>query len=355
MASNSLVSYSAPSSSNVTFYVSNLDSTATHGTAGTFAGAASSTGEVSYPDIVTLFNVSAATASTWFQFYTVPSNDNDNSTGNDIVGVNSSSAPVFSSVNSGVSNATTQTNRNSLQKDFVDTLAEHVFGSREAADLFNNQQTVKASWDTAEAAAVTAANTSMDSASDGANAGDTSAQTAAATLSVNASKEVVEALLVNNSARFGLQYNASLSASGASGNFATGTTSNITPTTSGSGSGAKVTVIMTNASTIQTIMIHNVSDGNAPVTGSGYAKGDSLVITDPAESTNIITIASLNYVQAAMLNGFLDDSSNPTYIPFESGDKIRLKFGVNSASGQTNTAGTAVSFQQSYYVDYQLS
>ena len=34
-----------------------------------------------------------------------------------------------------------------------------------------------------------------------------------------------------------------------------------------------------------------------PVTGSGYAKGDSLVITDPAESTNIITIASLNYVQ----------------------------------------------------------
>jgi hypothetical protein len=251
--------------------------------------------------------------------------------------------PVFTSVNSGVSNSTTQSNRNALQKDFVDTLAEHVFGSREAADLFNNQQTIKSSWDTAEAAAVTAANTSMDSRTDGANAGDSSAQTAAATLSVN------------NSDRFGLQYNASLSASGASGNFATGTTSNITPTTSGSGSGAKVTVIMTNATTIQAIMIHNVSDGNAPVTGSGYAKGDSLVITDPAESTNIITIASLNYVQAAMLNGTLDDSSNPTYVPFETGDKIRLKFGINSATGQTNTAGSSVSFQQSYYVDYNLS
>ena len=353
MASNSLVSYSAPSSSNVTFYVSNLDSTSTHGTAGTFAGASSSSGEVSYPDIVTLFNVSAATASTWFQFYTVPSNDEDNSTGNDIVGVNSSSAPVFSSVNSGVSNATTQTNRNALQKDFVDTLAEHVFGSREAADLFNNQQTVKSSWDTAETAAVTAANTSMDSASDGANSGDTSAQTAAATLSVNASKEVVEALLVNNSDRFGLQYTASIT--GTSSAFATGTTAGVIPTSSGSGTGAKVTVIMTNASTINTIMIHNESNGSAPVTGSSYAKGDSLIITDPNDSTNVITIASLNYVQAAMLNGFLDDSSNPTYLPFEAGDKIRLKFGVNSASGQTNTAGTAVSFQQSYYVDYQLS
>lgn len=353
MASNSLVSYAAPSASNVTFYVSNLDSTATHGTAGTFAGAASTTGQVSYPDIVTVFNVSASTASTWFQFYTVPSNDNDNSTGNDIVGVNSSTAPVFSSVNSGVGNTTTQSNRNALQKDFVDTLAEHVFGSREAADLFNNQQTVKSSWDTAEAAAVTAANTSMDSATDGANSGNASAQAAAATLSVNASKEVVEALLVNNSDRFGLQYNASIS--GTSSQFATGTTSDITPTTNGSGSGAKVTVIMTNASTIQTIMIHNASDGNAPVTGSGYAKGDNLVITDPNDSTNVITISSLNYVQAAMLNGTLDDSSNPTYVPFEAGDKIRLKFGVNSASGQTNTAGTAVSFQQSYYVDYQLS
>ena len=359
MATNSLVSYSAPSASNVTFYISNLDSTATHGTAGTFAGAASTAGAVSYSTINTVFNISATSASTWFQFYTIPqtagtnSENNTNSSGNDIVGVNSSTAPVFTSINSGVSNSTTQTNRNDLQKDFVDTLAEHVFGSREAADLFNNQANIKSGWDTAEAAAVTAANTSMDSATDGANAGDSSAQTAAATLSVNASKEVVEALLVNNSDRFGLQYNASIT--GTSSQFATGTTSNITPTTGGSGSGAKVTVIMTNASTIQAIMIHNVSDGNAPVTGSGYAKGDSLVITDPNDATNVITISSLNYVQAAMLNGTLDDSSNPTYVPFETGDKIRLKFGVNSASGQTNTAGSAVSFQQSYYVDYQLS
>lgn len=353
MATNSLVSYSAPSSSSVTFYISNLDSTATHGTAGTFAGSASTAGQVSYPDAVNVSNVSASTASTWFQFYTVPTNDNDNTTGNDIVGVNSSTVPVFTSVNSGVSNSTTQSNRNALQKDFVDTLAEHVFGSREAADLFNNQQSIKSAWDTAEAAAVTAANTSMDSRTDGANSGDSSAQTAAATLSVSASKEVVEALLVNNSDRFGLQYNASIT--GTSSQFATGTTSDITPTTGGSGSGAKVTVIMTDATTIQTIMIHNASDGNDPVTGSSYAKGDSLVITDPNDSTNVITISSLNYVQAAMLNGTLDDSSNPTYVPFESGDKIRLKFGVNSASGQTNTAGNSVSFQQSYYVDYNLS
>ena len=96
MATNSLVSYDAPSASNVTF-TSPILTLQLHGTASTFAGAASTTGQVSYPDAVNVSNVSASTASTWFQFYTVPANDSDNTTGNDIVGVNSSTVPVFTS------------------------------------------------------------------------------------------------------------------------------------------------------------------------------------------------------------------------------------------------------------------
>ena len=354
MASNSLVSYSAPSADTQTFYVSNLDSTSTSGTAGAFTGGASSQAAVSYSSINTVANVSAATASTWFYFYTVTSNDASNSSGNDIVGVNSDDAPVFTNVNSNVSNdATNQSERNSLQKDFVDTLAEHVFGSREAADLFNNQSTVKSSWDTAEALTVTTANASMDSASDGANTGDAAAISAAATLSVAASKELTESILVAKFARFGLTYNAGVT--GSSSVFATGTTQGVTPTSGGSGTGAKVSVIMTDSTTINAVMIYDdPSDSAAPITGSGYAKGDSLTITDPNDATNIITIASINSVQAAMLNGTLDDSSTPTSVPLEAGDKIRVKYGIDSASGQTNTNGAAVSFRQSYYVDYRL-
>jgi hypothetical protein len=354
MATNSLVSYSAPSGDTQTFYVSNLDSTATSGTAGAFTGGAATQASVSYANINTITNVTAATASAWFEFYTVSSNDATNSTGNDIVGVDSGTAPVFTNTNSNVGNdSTNQTERNALQKDFVDTLAEHVFGSREGADLFNNQSAVKTAWDTAEAATVTAANSSMDSAADGANTGDASAIAAAATLSVGASKELTEAILVSKYARFGLTYNSSIT--GSSSAFVTGTTQGITPTSGGSGTGAKVSVIMTNTTTINAVMIYDdASDSAAPITGSGYAKGDSLIITDPSEATNIITIASLNSVQAAMLNGNLDNSSVPTTCPLEAGDKIRVKYGINSAVGQTNTNGAAVTFRQSYYVDYHL-
>jgi hypothetical protein len=339
MASNSLVSYAAPSADSVTFYVSNLDASATTGSAGTFTGGSSTQAEVSYSSINTVYNVTAATASTWFEFYTIPqtggdqSANNTNSSGNDIVGVNSGTAPVFTSLNSGVSNSTTQENRNNLQKDFVDTLAEHVFGSREAADLFNNQSTIKGGWDTAEAAAATAANTSAGTG----------------TIAVDASKEICEAILVAKYARFGLAYNATTTG------FSGGTSAGLTVTSGGSGTGAKVTVIMTSGSTtdINAVMLYDDDSTSAgPITGSGYAKGDSLTITD--DSSNTVTIASINSVQAAMLNGFLDDSSNATTVPLEAGDKIRIKYSLGSASGQTNAQGGDVSFTQSYYVDYHL-
>ena len=337
MATNSLISYSAPTADNTTFYVSTLDSTATHGTAGAFAGASSTQGDVSYSAITRIYNVSASSAASWFQFYTVTSTDGDNSTGNEIVGADESTTAAFTSITSGVSNSNTSSDRNALQKDFVDTLAEHVFGSREAADLFSNQQAIKSAWDTAEAAAVTAANATVN---------DTTANAKAA------SKELVEAMLVNHHDRFALQYNAAFDTGTTS--FATGTTSDITPTTTGSGSGAKVTVTMVDSTTIGSISIHDSgSDSNPPITGSGYAAGDDLTISDG--NGNAIKIASLNSVQAAMLNGTLDDSSNPTNPPLEAGDKIRIKLGINSASGQKNTANQDVSFRQSYYVDYHLS
>lgn len=347
---NSLVSYTADTD-NLTFYVSELNASDTAGTAGTFSGGSTAQGVVSYAGSVPATNVSAATAGTWFRFHTVVANSATDSEGNVIVGVKGSAIPALTSVTSaqsaGGAGEASDVGHIAAQKDFVDTLAEHIFGSREAADLLNNQAAVKTAWSTAEAAAVAAANTSVDTTSSGASE---LAKIAAA------SKELCENILVNKYARFGLGYLAS--ENGTAFYHAGGVThTNITPTTSGSGVGARITVIMATDGDIQALMIHDAADENGPITGSGYAIGDSLVLTDVHASANsgVITIASLNSVQVAMLNGTLDNSAVPTQIPLEAGDKIRVKFSINSAVGQLNAQGEAVSFTQSYFVDYTLT
>ena len=352
---NSLVSYTAPTDA-LTFYVSGLDSSDTAGTAGTFAGGSTAQGTVSYAGSVPITNVTAATAGTWFRFYTVTSNDTDTSTGNDIVGYKGSYSPTLTTIqasaSAGGSGSSAEVGAIAAQKDFVDTLAEHVFGSREAADLLNNQAAVKSAWNTAEAAAVATANTSVDTSGDGA--------TELANIAA-ASKELCENIMVNKYARFGLGY---LASENSTTFYHTGgvTHAGMTPTNgtvvdgSNSGSGAKITVIMAADGDIQALMLHDAGDGNGPVTGSGYQIGDTLILTDVHASATdgVITIASLNSVQAAMLNGTLDDPATPTQVPLEAGDKIRVKFSINSAVGQLNAQGEAVSFTQSFFSDYTL-
>jgi hypothetical protein len=444
-AVNSLVSYSAPAADSTTFFVDNLTGTAVASTAGLFAGAGTQQDEVSYGYITTVKNVTATTACSWFGFHTLTENAGTNSTGNDIVGVDTGVVPVFTSINSDVatqgSSTPIETEYFRIQRDFLDTLSDHVFGHRDSADLFSNQEAVKDAWDTAEAAAVTNANDSMDTASG-----------ASADTSISASKELVEALLVSNSARFSLGYTATVDAAfvaettsgldvvvsvggttttvakanvvmsgdnsstiksiviasdttpgtitftltalqatqlnGTAGgtsiaidnttttNFVVATTTGLSvlPSDSngGSGAGAVVTVIASGATALTSITITGTGSGYAEndeiiigdlstaldqdtgdLTGAGYTLGDTITITDSA-SSSIITISSINHVQVAILNGTLDGSANTTNPPLETGDKIRLKFGIDSALTQKNAANTAIDFRQSYYIDYQL-
>ena len=444
-ATNSLVSYSAPAADSTTFFVDNLTGTAVASTAGLFAGAGTQQDEVSYGYITTVKNVTATTACSWFGFHTLTENAGTNSTGNDIVGVDTGVVPAFTSFNSDVatqgSGTGIETEYFRIQRDFLDTLSDHVFGHRDSADLFSNQEAVKDAWDTAEAAAVTNANNSMDTANG-----------ASADTSITASKELVEALLVSNSARFSLGYTATVDAafvaettsgldvvvsvggtptivakanvvmSGANSstiksiaiasdttpgtitftltalqatqlngtaggttiaidnttttNFVVATTTGLSvlPSDSngGSGAGAIVTVIASGATALTSITITGTGSGYAEndeviigdlstaldqdigdLTGAGYTLGDTITITDSA-SSSIITISSINHVQVAILNGTLAGSSNTTNPPLETGDKIRLKFGVDSALTQKNASNTAIVFRQSYYIDYQL-
>ena len=446
-ATNSLVSYSAPAADSTTFFVDNLTGTAVASTAGLFAGAGTQQDEVSYGYITTVKNVTATTACSWFGFHTLTENAGTNSTGNDIVGVDTGVVPAFTSINSDVatqgSGTGIETEYFRIQRDFLDTLSDHVFGHRDSADLFSNQEAVKDAWDTAEAAAVTNANNSMDTAANGASA---------ATTSITASKELVEALLVSNSARFSLGYTATVNGpftaettsglnvvvsqggtptivakanvvmsganfdtiksiaiasdttpgtitftltalqatqlNGTAGgttiaidnttttNFVVATTTGLSvlPSDSngGSGAGAIVTVIASGATALTSITITGTGSGYAEndeviigdlstaldqdigdLTGAGYTLGDTITITDSA-SSSIITISSINHVQVAILNGTLAGSSNTTNPPLETGDKIRLKFGVDSALTQKNASNTAIDFRQSYYIDYQL-
>ena len=373
-ASNTLVSYPAPADSGVTFYISGYPGSATIGTAGLFAGTETTQDDVSYPYIIDICGHEAATAlsgTSWntadvakyFLFATSSENEGnppDNSTLTDITGLSDTSLTIaFPSITAAATTgtlytsqypttqalSTIKTHRLAVQRDYVDTLSAHVFGHRGAADLFSNQESVKDAWDTAEAAAIASANASIT-----ASTGATQAAAQAA-----ASKELIENMMASSDPvrkRFTLGYGAAITTAG---DLAAGTTlACTTSSAAGNGTGAKVTVVMTDASTIHTIVIANdPTDGSSTGThtGSGYVKGDDLVIT---VGTGVITIAKLNSVQVAILNGTLNSTTIATEAPLEADDKIRVKMSVSSATGQLNVRGSAVSFTQSYYIDYRM-
>lgn len=372
---NSLVSYTAPADDETTFYISGYTGTATMGTAGLFAGAETAQTNVSYPDIIRICGYEIGTSSSgtswntadvakYFLFATSSENSGepgDNSGDVVITGLSDTSLTIaFPSITAAATSGTLysgseptttaltniKTDRLSIQRDYVDTLSAHVFGNRSAADLFSNQATVKDAWDTAETAAITAANNSIT-----ASLGETQAAAQAAV-----SKELIENMMAstdNVRKRFTLGYGAAVTTAG---DLAAGTTL-ACPTAS---TGATVTVhalvsvIMTDASTIHTIVIANdPTDGSSTGThtGAGYVKGDDLVIT---VGTGVITIGNLNSVQVAILNGTLNSTTIATEAPLEADDKIRVKMNIESAAGQVNVRGSAVSFTQSYYIDYRM-
>lgn len=200
-----------------------------------------------------------------------------------------------------------------LQDEFVSILATGVFGSAAAGDLFSNRSAVEASW--------------YLSASVNALA---SLKAKTYTGGVNASKELIDAMFYSSNAkalRFSMAYDAdtdlAVTTSGAVGSFAV---------TGGSGTGANVDVTTTGIS-VTTI-------------GSGYVAGDSITIG---------TLSfKINSVQAAMLNGTLDNAAG-TEVPLYVGDKINVIFSINSKEGQLDVNGEAIIVYHRFNVIYTLT
>jgi len=94
--------------------------------------------------------------------------------------------------------------------------------------------------------------------------------------------------------------------------------------TGGSGSGATVDVAMSGTE------IDNIT---ISVTGSGYVKGDNIIITTTASNT--ITITGITAFQASILNGTLTTDSG-TEFPLIVGDVFHIGLSIQNNSSQTN-------------------
>ena len=64
---------------------------------------------------------------------------------------------------------------------------------------------------------------------------------------------------------------------------------------------------------------------------------------------------ALNPVQAAMLNGSVNDSTNPTEVPLEADDILRMLFTIESEGSQEDTGGDGVTATQTFFLDYTLT
>jgi hypothetical protein len=110
------------------------------------------------------------------------------------------------------------------------------------------------------------------------------------------------------------------------GVIATGTTSTATAT---------VTVLCSSATSVLKLFVSTVSSGT-------FQKGEQVTFTNGGGSTHNVTIASINSVQVAALNGTLDNILG-TDAPLEDGDDLSVMFKVNSHASQTNASGSVVS------------
>ena len=113
----------------------------------------------------------------------------------------------------------------------------------------------------------------------------------------------------------------------------------------GSGTGATVDVTMSNATTIEKIVLNT--------SGSDYKNNDNITLSagTPQQRIDI----TLTTETATLLNGDGYSLITPTNIPLEAGDRIQKVDSVTSSSGQLNTKGELVSLTQTTKTQYLLS
>jgi hypothetical protein len=145
-----------------------------------------------------------------------------------------------------------------------------------------------------------------------------------------AGKSAIQGLINSSGTRFTLAYNFNVT----NGQVVDASDCQVNGGT-GSGTGATVDVYAT-TNDDTTVTINNITIVN---TGSGYTRGDTVTITGGVGGTSYTLQATINSVQAAILNGTLNDSTNLTSYPFEVGDEFVILLKIYSADAQQTVTG----------------
>jgi hypothetical protein len=193
---------------------------------------------------------------------------------------------------------------------FIQHLAQSVFGSRDAVDMFSNESDIDTSYETSINDCISKVNEFFTKS-------DTRGVLAAA-------RSVYNTMMSTHTKRFGLKYRA------VANNAMNPDTYNCGTVDDGNGSGAAVSVVLVSSGVLNIIVT---------TAGNGYRIGDEVRFNSKVGSDTIATIPSINSVQAAMLNGQL---SSETAMPFEADDTLTITFRVNSNLSQTNVSSEPV-------------
>ena len=198
---------------------------------------------------------------------------------------------------------------------FLQKVAARVIGSKLALDMLLNETAIAGGYIAAINKCITSVNNNFPSGA------------AASVATANASyaaERIYKAMTYAQSSRFGLKYKA----------IVPGT---VPPS---QGPHACTASPSTTAAAVSVEIAANGSVSNMTLTtpGTGFILGQSVAFR--SGDVVVASIASINSVQVAMLNGTLTDQ---TPMPFEGGDMFTVMFTVSTDDGQLNVSGDPVS------------
>jgi len=302
----------------VTVYASQLDANFTLDTLGEFAGGVTPQTEVNSKTVVgtaDLDNIQDA-----FRFYTT-SNVLDGITAGSINGLPKKLTSFAEPID------------NIGEDEMTELLSREIFGSSASVELFNNLNELKESFKDASSNCLGSVNAIRRD--DGA-----------------ASAEVINSILYQDKQRFTLEYKTVIR-DNSTNNIVEGTMGTYENVTIGvkttdadnnvtyPESGAVCTIMINSAKKVDNITITQEPSNPIPI-GSHIR----MICGD-----QFIEIESINSVQAALINGTLtNDTGTPA--PFETGDIVRVKFTINSHTGQTGTSNDVIAVSYTSYRDY---
>ena len=314
------------------FYVEEMNATSNATAAATFGTTATTLPTVNYSNVSIIDAGTAAQASAVFSFYldiasTVPR----------LMGVtNTTGASFLTLVTSSNSNSTSAVDKANITDDYIDLSATQIFGDVGGRALFTNLAALKTGYEAALTTVGNAVNTTL---------------AANSTTLVAAGDKLIQQISANYVDRFALMYNAvSINTGTYNGQTAAvwypnGTTQATSivvyrdgSDVSGSITHATVSVKTSDGvGTIESIFITTNASQWTSNTGSGYEAGDKLAIVAANSGVCVVKIDGINTVQAAILNGTLDNSI--LYNMTKSGVLFLTSFGTGTLSG-TNFIST---------------